>query len=191
MPRAPLASDSQRVKFEYLDEMNVLKILSLLAMFPLAATSFSLSSLGWKLINTKIRNEFGDVPRVTTAELAERLKSRNPPLLLDVRTAPEYAVSHLVNAIRVDPSAGSDAVAAAKDREIITYCSVGYRSARFAQKLRAAHFTHVANLEGSIFAWANENRPLVRVTETVSVVHPYNEVWGKLLAPEHRARIDQ
>jgi len=125
---------------------------------------------------------------MSTSWLADKLEQPNPPLLLDVRTEREFDVSHLRGAARVDPEADASAVTAAKEREIVTYCSVGYRSAKFAQRLRRAGFTHVTNVEGSIFKWANENRPLVRGdNEPVTLVDPYNSIWAKLLVPEHRA----
>ena len=49
----------------------------------------------------------------------------------------------------------------------MTYCAVGYRSAEMATQLRAAGFTNVRNLEGSIFQWANEHRPLVHGEQPV------------------------
>jgi 3-mercaptopyruvate sulfurtransferase SseA len=76
---------------------------------------------------------------------------------------------------------------AAKDVPVVTYCAVGYRSAEFATRLRAAGFTHVQNLEGSIFQWANEHRPLVRDGTSASRVHPYSKSWGRLLADDARA----
>ena len=50
-----------------------------------------------------------------------------------------------------------------------------------AQKLKARGFTHVQNLEGSIFMWANEGRVLQRGGVAVNVVHPFDERWGRLL----------
>ena len=38
-----------------------------------------------------------------------------------------------------------------------------------------------------IFEWANEGRPVVRDGREVEAVHPYDAVWGRLLAPERRA----
>jgi rhodanese-related sulfurtransferase len=58
-----------------------------------------------------------------------------------------------------------------------------------ASRLRAAGFTDVRNLEGSIFQWANERRPLVREEEPVSQVHPYNALWGRLLNDDVRASL--
>ena len=48
-------------------------------------------------------------------------------------------------------------------------------------------FTRVYNLEGSIFKWANEHRPLVDRSGPASVVHPYNRIWGRLLDDDVRA----
>jgi 3-mercaptopyruvate sulfurtransferase SseA len=61
------------------------------------------------------------------------------------------------------------------------YCSVGIRSARVADRLRHAGIGAVYNLDGSIFRWASEGRPVVRDGEPVRAVHPYNAVWGRLL----------
>ena len=48
----------------------------------------------------------------------------------------------------------------ARDTPIVVYCSVGYRSARVARWLGRQGFTNVRNLDGSLFAWANEGRPM-------------------------------
>jgi hypothetical protein len=45
----------------------------------------------------------------------------------------------------------------------------------------------VRNLDGSIFAWANEGRPLERNGQPAQLVHPYDALWGKLLDPARRA----
>jgi hypothetical protein len=56
-----------------------------------------------------------------------------------------------------------------------------------AQRLRAASFVRVQNLEGSIFQWANDHRPLVHEAASVTRVHPYNAFWGRLLDEDVRA----
>ncbi|MGI9088888.1 MAG: rhodanese-like domain-containing protein [Chthoniobacterales bacterium] len=157
----------------------------------LVALATSAHGFGWSLVNAKIRHDFPGVKRITTDELAAWLadKQRPAPLLLDVRTAAEYDVSHLQNAERIAPDAPASAVEQPKDRAIVTYCSVGYRSGGLAKKLRDAGFTKVSNLEGSIFVWANEGRPIFRDGQKVSKVHPYNRVWGLLLDKKYRADI--
>jgi rhodanese-related sulfurtransferase len=145
------------------------------------------AALAWPAVHRLVESRYPDVRPITTAELAAWLAdpTRPPPLLLDVRTADEYAISHLPGAMRVEPGAAPDATLAGvpRDRPIVTYCSVGLRSARMAELLGRRGWTDVRNLRGSIFAWANEGRPVVRDGRPVRVVHPYDAVWGTLLAP--------
>ena len=144
----------------------------------------------WSTVRERIRKEYPAVPQLATRDLAAWLaaKDRAKPLLLDVRTWQEFATSHLAGAQRVDPDAKPAQLdlRVAKDQPIVTYCSVGYRSSAMAARLRAAGFTNVQNLEGSIFQWANEDRPLVSDGEPTKTVHPFNASWGHLLKPEHR-----
>src|SRR5438105_15694418 len=70
--------------------------------------ALSLTSLQWSLIERKIRSEFPSVRHISTDELAKWLSDthRKPPLLLDVRTAAEFDVSHIAGAQRVEPNEG-------------------------------------------------------------------------------------
>jgi rhodanese-related sulfurtransferase len=149
-------------------------------------------SIEWFILKQSLRNRFSRVTWITTAQLADWLanKNRPPPVLFDVRTEDEWNVSHLPNARRVDPNASIETATTGipKETSIVTYCAVGYRSGALATKLRAAGFTSVWNLEGSIFQWANERRPLVRgENQPVTTVHPYSSLWGRLLIDDARA----
>jgi rhodanese-related sulfurtransferase len=152
-------------------------------------------SIHWFLLKKSLEHRFPEVAWISTEELANLLadKSRPAPLLLDVRTPEEWNVSHLPGARHAEPKASVESVTAGilKETPIVTYCAVGYRSAEMAKRLRAAGFTNVRNLEGSIFEWANEHRPLVRDEQPVSTVHPYNALWGRLLADDVRAPLTQ
>ena len=147
--------------------------------------------LEWFLLKRSLRSRFRDERWITTRQLADWLADRRrpAPVLLDVRTPAERKVSHLPGARRVDPQANAKTAAGAlaKDAPIVTYCAVGYRSGAMAHRLRAAGYTQVQDLEGSIFQWANEHRPLVHGDERVSRVHPYDSFWGRLLEPDVRA----
>ena len=109
-----------------------------------------------------------------------------------MRTEAEWNVSHLPGARRVDPNASIEKTTEGMPKEtpIVTYCAVGYRSAAMATKLREAGFTSVRNLEGSIFQWANEHRPMVRGDELVTTVYPYSNLWGRLLTDDARATLE-
>lgn len=147
--------------------------------------------LGWAAVDRLIAAEYPDTPSLSTDSLAARMASApDGMVLLDVREADEFAVSRLPGAVRVDP--GADTLPAAlaalpRNTPIVVYCSVGVRSAKLVERLREAGFTQAFNLKGSIFRWANEGRPLERDGRSVQTVHPYDRVWGRLLAPERRA----
>jgi rhodanese-related sulfurtransferase len=151
----------------------------------------SMRDIEWFLLKRALRQRFRQINWTTTGQLADWLADnrRPPPVLLDVRTQEEWDVSHLPGARRVDPQSTADTAAAgiSRDTPVVTYCAIGFRSAELTQRLQAAGFTDVQNLEGSIFQWANEHRPLVREGERVTVVHPYDALWGRLLAKEVRA----
>ena len=143
------------------------------------------SGPSWSSIEEKIHSDFPGVTQITPEELEVKLKGSDvlKPLLLDVREPEEYAVSHLPNAIRVQPGSDASEVLASipKDASIVAYCSVGYRSSQLAKRLMEEGFVNVVNLEGSIFEWANNGYSVERNGNVVEQVHPYNAEWGELL----------
>src|SRR5438045_2514235 len=171
--------------------LNVRHALLIVGLLVAVFAALGLRSVDWFLLKTSLRHKFTKVEWISTSELADWLanKHRPAPVLLDVRTPEEWSVSHLLGARRVEPNASAEVASRAlpKDTPIVTYCAVGYRSGEMADRLRAAGFTNVRNLEGSIFQWANEHRPLVREQERVSQVHPYSTFWGRLLNDDVRA----
>ena len=116
--------------------------------------------------------------------LHDALKEGENVHLIDVRTSQEYQTSHIPTAVNIERAGEVDLD---KDAPIVVYCSVGVRSAKFADQLIQLGFSNVHNLTGSIFQWANNGYPLVRGDSPETVVHPYNKSWGKLLKPELRA----
>ncbi len=147
-----------------------------------------------------IREEFPSVRQMSTEALKARLDRGERPLILDIREAEETAVSRIPGAVRVDPSATPEQALAqvhelssARDRQIVVYCSVGYRSSAFAERLAAAGFSDVSNLEGSIFEWAEKGYPLVQGDEqrAVGKVHPYSRAWAWLVSENLRAYTPQ
>lgn len=111
------------------------------------------------------------------------------PQVLNVRTEAEFRVSRIEGAVRIEPESRAEELLPRLDlnRPVVVYCAVGYRSSELATRLIRAGATNVANIEGSIFAWANAGLPLVCDTGAVSKVHTYNETFGRLVKPEYRA----
>ena len=145
----------------------------------------------WKAVDRMIERAHGEVPTISTEELALRLDrpAAERPVLLDARAPEEYAVSHIAGAHLYDPNAPNTALldTLASDQPIAVYCSVGHRSAEVVNRLREQGFTEAVNVRGSIFMWANEGRPVVQDGVEVNQVHPYDAMWGRLLTDERQA----
>jgi rhodanese-related sulfurtransferase len=104
-------------------------------------------------------------------------------LILDVREKEEYDVSHIKHAVWVgyDDFEFWRVDSMGRNQEIIVYCSVGYRSSKIGLKLLDNGFTHVKNLKGGIFGWANEGRPLYLQNKRTRQIHAYDRFWGRFL----------
>lgn len=143
----------------------------------------------WRAIKTEIHREFPEVEQLGVDAFAERMNRGDALLLVDVRARDEFAVSHIPGAVHI--AEGRDFLAGfadvPRDREIVLYCSVGWRSSRAARELRRAGYQQVRNLEGSIFEWANKGHALEGETGAATRVHPFNSVWGQLLHEQLRA----
>jgi rhodanese-related sulfurtransferase len=71
--------------------------------------------------------------------------------------------------------------------QVVVYCSIGYRSAIIVEQLTQAGVQNVYNLDGGLFEWANQDRPIYRGEEQVHEVHRFNRIWGLLLRRDLRA----
>ena len=147
--------------------------------------------IGLDLVQRVTARKFPSVGWIKPGELVawRQDSARSQPLLLDARTSPEYQLSHLAGARRIDPIRPllRHMEAFSRDTPIVVYCSVGYRSARVSRWLGRQGFTNVRNLEGSLFGWANNGLPMEADGRPVKQVHPYNEFWGRLLEPAAKA----
>lgn len=146
--------------------------------------------LAFEVVRRLTVRKFPEVNWVDREEFARWRKDpgRPQPVVLDARTADEYAVSHLAGALRIDPYRPllRPLRGFPKDTAIVIYCSVGYRSARVAHWLAGQGYSRVYNLEGSLFQWANEGRPVFRNDWPITEVHPYDPNWGLMLDSDYR-----
>ncbi|MGB0522659.1 MAG: rhodanese-like domain-containing protein [Flammeovirgaceae bacterium] len=108
-------------------------------------------------------------------------------IFLDTRTKLEYAISHLPNAQWIGPQADEmDTQAIAKNHPIVVYCSIGYRSGQVGEQLLKQGYTQVYNLDGGLFKWHNQYKPVVRNGNTTKDIHPYSAFWGLWLENANR-----
>jgi hypothetical protein len=67
-----------------------------------------------------------------------------------------------------------------KDKTIVVYCSIGYRSEKIGEKLKDKGFSMVYNLYGSIFEWGNLGLPLEdKSGVSTKNIHTYNAKWAR------------
>ncbi len=125
-----------------------------------------LSTLG--LLTACGQQNFENAEVLDFSELME-----NPSVvLLDVRTAAEYAEGHIEGAVNIDQGQ-SDFVKKVKaafstDQKIAIYCRSGRRSASAAERLAVEGYQCV-NLKGGIIAWKEAGKPVTTETYEVDI----------------------
>jgi phage shock protein E len=85
-------------------------------------------------------------------------------VLVDVRTAGEFAAGHIANAINIDvesPTFSSDIANLDKNATYALYCHSGRRSGIALQTMQQAGFTHVYDMSGGIQEWQSSGGTLV------------------------------
>jgi rhodanese-related sulfurtransferase len=131
-----------------------------------------------------------EVPWVEPEQLRAWMRDEPAPLILDVRTAAEFEVSHLPGAIRVEPE-GPLPELPPHEGPVVVYCSVGWRSATWGERLRQSG-ERPFNLVGGIFEWANLGQPLVGADGSPTRwVHGYDAKWERMLRPDRRAPLPE
>ena len=111
--------------------------------------------------------QLNKVRQLSTSELEARLKTDAAPLLIDVREPEEYSgeLGHIAGSQLVPLREFSERAAeltALKDREIVTICRVGMRSATAAAILTGLGFERVWNLKGGMLEWNDARLPVER-----------------------------
>jgi adenylyltransferase/sulfurtransferase len=91
---------------------------------------------------------------VMPLELADELRKKNRPRLIDVREPSEWASGHIEGA-QLMPLGTLTARLheLGRDEDIVLYCRSGARSGRGVEMLRSAGYTKVRNLVGGILRW--------------------------------------
>jgi len=144
----------------------------------------------------KISKQFEDIhhiERQTASHLGDET------VFFDVREPDEFHVSHLQNAIRVDPDlSGEEFLKRYGDqiegKDLLFYCSVGMRSSAMAARVQSswqdAGSRQIYNLEGGIFGWHNDQRTLFDAAGKTDYVHPFNAYWGRMINDQNLVRYE-
>jgi len=97
------------------------------------------------------------------ALLQEMASGRNDLLVLDVRSAKEFAEGHLPGAVNISHDELESRLAeldARRDSEVVVYCRSGRRAEIALDLLSKAGFGRLSHLEGDYLAWSAAQRPV-------------------------------
>ena len=105
----------------------------------------------------------GERPQISPADLATKMKSDKPPIVLDVRSDKEFAGGRVPGAVHIPfrqvkkrhAELGED-----KARAVVVYCQAGVRAAFAEKDLRKLGFTNVLHLKGDWPDWNKDGRPI-------------------------------
>ena len=104
----------------------------------------------------------GDARDISAQEVLALAGQASAPLLLDVRSADEFASGHVPGAINVSHEQVAAQLAALDAaREVVVYCERGPRAAKAAEVLRGAGF-RVRHLSGDMGGWREQGLPVER-----------------------------
>lgn len=107
------------------------------------------------------------LPALAAPDLLARVRSSEPPLLLDVREPEEFVgeLGHVQGSLLVPLDALEHRLpklAGYVDRDVVVVCRAGARSASAGAILRRAGFQRVYNLTGGMLAWHAAGLPVQR-----------------------------
>lgn len=119
------------------------------------------------------KKEFPDVQDIEPAE-AMQLLQEGKALFIDVREEKEQKVSMLPSAVTEkeflkDPYRY-------RDRTLIGYCTISYRSGKLAESLRARGIT-LLNLKGGLLAWVHAGGKVYDRNGETHRIHVYGRQW--------------
>jgi rhodanese-related sulfurtransferase len=101
-------------------------------------------------------------PAMTAAQVKARLGTPQAPLMVDLRTPPEFAIAHLPGAVNIPLSElvkRLDEVQPAEGHELLIYCLNGSRTRQAEPLLYAHDINNYYHLEGSLEGWLKKNYP--------------------------------
>jgi len=97
---------------------------------------------------------------ITPVDLKKKLDAGETPFILDVREPNEYQINRIAGSTLIPlgelPRRYQELP---RDREIVTQCKMGGRSAKAQDFLKSVGFTNVKNLRGGILEWIDKVDP--------------------------------
>jgi rhodanese-related sulfurtransferase len=129
------------------------------------------------------REKFPNVTEIGGQE-ALRLLSGDDVVFVDVRKTGEQKISMIPGA--VTKGQFLDNIEIYRQKKIVAYCTIGYRSGKFAEKMEKKGVA-VFNLQAGLLGWVHVHGPLVSQNSPTNTLHVYGKTWD--LAPSWIATV--
>jgi rhodanese-related sulfurtransferase len=120
---------------------------------------------------------------ISPKQLHDLVQSGNQIELIDVRTPVEYREVHVSFArnVPLDQLKAADIVAGRNGNPLYVICKSGGRGKQACEKIAAAGFSHVVNVEGGTMAWDQAGLPVVRGKKAMSLERQVRIAAGSLV----------
>jgi sodium/bile acid cotransporter 7 len=119
------------------------------------------------------KKQFPEV-RDISPQMVMDLRAKGKTVLIDIREPREQQVSMLPGAITEKEFMNDPAKY--KDADKIAYCTISYRSGKFAQKLQKKGII-VYNLKGGMLAWVHDGGKVFDQNGETHRIHVYGRKW--------------
>jgi rhodanese-related sulfurtransferase len=123
---------------------------------------------------SEYKKEFPETKDISAPEAMELMKKDNV-LFVDIRKTAEMDVSMLPRAVKKDDFLKRPPQY--KGHTIIAYCTIGYRSGKFAEEMSRKGIS-IFNLRGGILAWVLEGGKVYDEKGETRRVHVYGSKWN-------------
>jgi sodium/bile acid cotransporter 7 len=119
------------------------------------------------------KKDFADIQDIAPAAAMELLKNKSA-VFVDVRAEKEQKVSMLPGAITEQEFLSH--LERYRDKVIIGYCTISYRSGKLAEKLKAQGVV-MLNLRGGLLAWVHDGGKVYDRNGETRRIHVYGRKW--------------
>jgi rhodanese-related sulfurtransferase len=104
-----------------------------------------------------------DAPSIAPSELSARRTAGTAPVIIDVRTAEEFATGHIPGALNIPFDQVAERISEVDaPHGVALYCMVGPRARKGEAALLTAGYKTVFHLEGGLAAWQAAGLPTDR-----------------------------
>ncbi len=110
----------------------------------------------------------GDTTHITQDQLLARIKQRQAPVIIDVRSAAEYNSGHVPGAIHIPFWSGftTDELDKYPQSELLViYCAHGPRAGIAKMAFALSGFDNLRYLQGHMIAWQEAHLPVQKPTQ--------------------------